>query len=87
MLEVSHIADTGDVAATLTADIADLREEIRALRTEMHAELRELRTEMHQEFSLMRQDLSAMQRQIAQIGWALVGTLIAALTALVIALA
>ena len=72
-----------DLAATLNASIADLREEIRALRTEMRAEFSLVR----QELSVMRQDFSAMQRQIAQIGWALVGTLIAALTALIIALA
>jgi hypothetical protein len=58
-----------------------LREEIHALREDTRQEFRDLR----QDFRELRADFSAWQRQIAQIGWALVGTLMAAIVALVIA--
>ena len=65
-----------DLAATLETRFGELREEIHGLRQDMHNDFRSL-----------REDLSAGQRQIAQIGWALAGTLIAALVALIISLA
>jgi hypothetical protein len=34
----------------------------------------------------LRQDMSTLQRQLAQIGWGLAGALVAALVALIIAL-
>jgi type VI protein secretion system component VasF len=64
------------LAATLDTSISQLRDEIHGFRGEMHEDLR-----------AVRQDLSALQRQIAQIGWGLAGTLIAALVALIIAVA
>jgi hypothetical protein len=64
-----------DLAATLETNIGQVREEIHGLREELREDFRGLRN-----------DLSAGQRQIAQIGWALAGTLIAALVALIIAL-
>jgi hypothetical protein len=65
-----------DLAATLETNIGQLREEIHGLREELH-----------EDFRALRSDLSAGQRQIAQIGWALAGTLAAALVALIISLA
>ena len=54
-------------------------------------ELAAIRSEFRSEIGGLRTDLSAWQGQIAQIGWALVGTLgaalVAGLVALVIALA
>jgi predicted phage gp36 major capsid-like protein len=65
-----------DLAASIDQRFTLLHEEVRALRTEMHDEFRELRG-----------DLSAWQRQIAQIGWALVVALIGAIVALIVAVA
>jgi len=65
-----------DLAANLDTSVAQLREEIHGLRIEMR-----------EEFRALRQDFSAMQRQLAQIGWGLAGTLAAALAALIISLA
>jgi gas vesicle protein len=68
-----------DLAATLETSISQTRDE---LRDEIHA----LRDEMQAGFTALRQDLSAVQRQIAHIGWALAGTLAAALVALIVSL-
>jgi len=62
-----------DLAATLDTNVRMLREEIAGLRTDMQAEFRALRA-----------DLSAWQRQIAQIGWALAIALIGTVVALII---
>jgi hypothetical protein len=61
-----------DMAATLDTRIGQLHDEIRELRNDFRAQ---------------REDFSAWQRQIAQIGWGLAGTLIAALVAVIISLA
>jgi hypothetical protein len=69
-----------DVVARLDTSISLLREE-----------LREFRAETRQEFRAMRGEFSSMQRQIIQIGWALatalIVTLVAGFTSLIIALA
>ena len=50
---------------------------------QLHDEIRELRND----FRAQRDDFSAWQRQNAQIGWALAGTLLAALVTVIISLA
>ena len=65
-----------NLAATLDMSIKLLREEVHALREETRQDFRDLRA-----------DLSARQRQIAQIGWALAAALIGAIFALIVALA
>jgi uncharacterized protein involved in exopolysaccharide biosynthesis len=75
-----------DLAATLETRITALETRISETRDELRDEIRGLREEMHEGFNALRQDLSAVQRQIAQIGWALSGTLAAALVALIVAL-
>ena len=65
-----------NLAATLDMSIKLLREEVHTLREEMRQDFRDLRA-----------DLSACQRQIAQIGWALAAALIGAIIALIVALA
>ena len=50
----------------------------------MSEEYRAEHLSLRADFSAMRSDLSAWQRQITQIGWAMAGTLIAAVVALVI---
>jgi hypothetical protein len=49
-------------------------------------ELELLREEMREGFRETRGDILALHRQMAQIGWALAGTLAAALAALIVAL-
>ena len=63
-----------DLTATLDTNVNLLREEIRGLREDTRAQIGELRA-----------DLSAWQREIAQIGWALAGALFAAIAALIVA--
>ena len=65
-----------NLAATLDMSIKLLREEVHTLREETRQDFRDLRA-----------DLSAWQRQIAQIGWALAAALIGAIIALIVALA
>ncbi len=50
-------------------------------------EIRGLRTDAHEEFTAFRADFSALQRQLAQIGFGLVGVLLGAMVALIVALA
>ena len=46
-----------------------------------------MRTETHEEFGALRAEFSALQRQIAQIGWSLAVALVGVLVALVVAVA
>lgn len=50
-------------------------------------EIRGLRSDNREEFAALRADFSALQRQLAQIGFGLVGVLIGAMVALIVALA
>jgi hypothetical protein len=70
-----------DLAATVDRNFGLLRGDIRGVREELGA----LREDTHAEFGALRADLSAWQRQIAQIGWALATALIVALVALLVA--
>jgi len=72
-----------DLATTLDQNIGLLRDEIRGLRDDNREKLRSLRGD----FSALRSDLSAGQRQIAHIGWALATGLVGAVVALVVAVA
>jgi uncharacterized coiled-coil DUF342 family protein len=60
----------------------DLTEATSSLRRDLTEETRSLRHDM----TALRQDLSASQRQIAQIGWLLAFALLGAIAALVVAL-
>lgn len=53
----------------------------------LHQEIREMRVESRGEFRAVRGELLATQRQMTQIGWTMVGTLAAALVALVATIA
>jgi hypothetical protein len=64
-----------------TEAIDRLTEETRSIRADMFA----MRGEFRSEFSALRADLSASQRQIAQIGWALSTALVGVLIALIVA--
>ena len=55
--------------------------------TLLHEDIRSLRDEMNQGFRELRGDMSALQRQLSQIGWGLVVALIGAIVALVVAVA
>jgi hypothetical protein len=72
-----------DLVHTLNRNFDLLREEIHGLRSDVREEIHGLRDDMRS----LREDLSASQRQFAQIGWGLVAALIAALVALILALA
>jgi ABC-type branched-subunit amino acid transport system ATPase component len=61
-----------------------LREEMRELRTEMREMRTELRTEMREMRVELQGQISAGQRQMATIGWAIAGALMAQLIAFVI---
>ena len=61
----------------------DVRDELRGMRTEM----RELRQDLTSEMTGLRSDFNALQRQLIQVGFTLVGVLVAAMTALTIAVA
>jgi hypothetical protein len=62
-----------DMVVRLDAGLADLREDIRALRRETRADSRSI-----------REDISAFQRQVMQIGWGLVGAVLAVLVTLLV---
>jgi predicted nucleic acid-binding Zn-ribbon protein len=80
-----------DLAATLRplpAQIARNTEAIERLGEEMHSmrgEMAALRSDSRAEFAALRADLSASQRQIAQIGWAMATALVGLMIALMIA--
>ena len=53
----------------------------------LRAEIRGLRADNREEFAALRATFSALQRQLAQIGFGLVGVLLGAMVALIVALA
>jgi hypothetical protein len=63
----------------------DLAEAMKPLPREVAA-VPEAVDHLTDEMKGLRTDFSAMQRQLTQIGWALVGTLAAAMVALIVAL-
>ena len=70
-----------DLAAALRPVPAQLARNTEAIER-MTDEMREFKLEMR----AMRADFSAMQRQLAQIGWGMAGVVVAATTALIVAL-
>jgi hypothetical protein len=75
-----------DLAATLRPLPAQMARNTEAIER-LTEEMRSMRVDNLAQFTSLRADLSALQRQIAQIGWglsaALVGTLIALIVAVV----
>jgi len=70
----------------------EMREEMRGLRDDLTGEMRQMRGEMRDEmrelrgdFSGLRSDFAALQRQLIQIGFGMVGVLLAAICALIVA--
>jgi hypothetical protein len=77
-----------DLAAALKplpAQVARVTEAVERLTDETWS-LREETRSLREETRFIRQDLSASQRQIAQIGWALALALLGAIAALLVAL-
>ena len=82
-----------DLAATLrplpaqmarnTEAIDRLTEEVRSIRADMTA----MGGGLHGDISALRSDFSALQRQLAQIGWAMATALVGVLIALIVAVA
>ncbi len=75
-------------------DLREVRDEMRAMRSEFADEMRAMRRQFAEEMRAMRRDLAglrsdftAMQGRLVQIGFGLVGTLLASLVALALALA
>lgn len=53
----------------------------------LRREIQGLREDNREQFAALRTDFSALQRQLVQIGFGLVGVLVAAMVALIVALA
>jgi hypothetical protein len=64
-----------------------LHDEVHGLRTEMREEMQGLRSDFTSEMRNLRSDFSALQTTLVQIGFGLVGVLLAAMIALTVALA
>lgn len=80
----------GEKMGAIDSTFEMLRDELTGLRSEMREELRGLRednrdqfTASRQDFSALRAELSGLQRHLIQIGFGLVGVLLAAMLALV----
>jgi roadblock/LC7 domain-containing protein len=71
------------VDAHLRALRSDVTEEMRALRMEMNTRFAAMEKRFDERFVASETQLSAMQRQLAQIGWAMVGMLGAAMIGLI----
>ena len=67
----------------IDASLDGLWTELREMRREFHEELRGVRRDLAD----LRSDFAAMQGRLVQIGFGLVGTLLASLVALILALA
>ena len=72
--------------ARIDASLQDVRDEVRALRGDLGDEVRGLRGDLRDEVRALRGDFSALQDRLVQIGFGLVGVLIAALLVLIVAL-
>jgi hypothetical protein len=80
-------AELGNIREEIRGLRHDFREEMRAFRGELGEEMRAFREEVREDIQAVRADVAASQRQMAQIGWAMVGTLTVAMVAVVVALA
>jgi hypothetical protein len=69
----------------LHGEMMGLRSEMRALRSDMGTEIRELRSEVSGEIRELRSDFYSLQSRLVQIGFGMVGVLLAALIALIVA--
>ncbi len=65
----------------------DMHEEMQGLRHDMREEMRGLRSDLASEIRDLRSDFNALQATLVQIGFGLVGVLLAAMIALIVALA
>lgn len=65
----------------------ELREEMQGLRSDFTSEMRVLRSDFTSEMRGLRSDFTALQTTLVQIGFGLVGVLLAAMAALIVALA
>jgi hypothetical protein len=75
-----------DLAATLRPLPAEVARNTEAI-NRLTEETRSMRADFSAQFIAQRAELSALQRQIAQIGWALSAALIGVLIALIVAVA
>jgi chromosome segregation ATPase len=64
-------------------ELHDLRHEMQAMRSDLASEMRLLRSD----FTSLRSDFTSLQGRLGQVGFALVGLLLATLCSLVIAVA
>lgn len=64
-----------------------LRDEMHGFRSDMREEMQGLRSEMREEMQGLRSDFNSLQTVLVQIGFGLVGVLLAAMVALIVALA
>jgi hypothetical protein len=64
-----------------------LREEMQGMRRELREEVGGLRREVREEIGGLRRDFAALQTTLVQIGFGMVGVLLAAMIALIIAVA
>ncbi|MGN6556968.1 MAG: hypothetical protein ACTHLH_03030 [Solirubrobacterales bacterium] len=60
----------------MEAGFADVGEEFRAVRSEMKSEFQAVRAEMKGEFQGVRQEIAAMNRNLMQLTWGLIGTML-----------
>lgn len=64
----------------------DMREEFRALRGEMKSEFQAVRAEMSADFQGVRDEVAAMNRNLMQLTWGLIATMLVGFLGTIIAL-
>jgi hypothetical protein len=83
------VKNFGEETKALRADLRQVRQDVggeaERLGESISKDLGKLRDELRGENEDLRNDLNALGRHISQIGWALVGTLVAAVIAGVVA--
>jgi hypothetical protein len=65
---------------------SEMREEFRVVRGEMQAEFQAFRTEMKSEFQLVRSEISTVNRNLMNLTWGLIGTMLVGFLGTIVAL-
>ncbi len=79
--------EIGGLRQEVRSEIGGLRQEFGGLRQEVHEEIAALRLDGRDQFNRLHSDFASLQTTLVQIGFGMVGVLLAAMVALVVALA
>ena len=74
-----------DLDSKVDEGFKENRAELKAVRNEMREEFRAFRAEMKSEFQAVRAEIGAMNRNLMQLTWGLIGTMLVGFLGMIVA--